>query len=389
MTKYVQVANMDRRQFIKYVSLAGAGFSFTACHSTKLAPQKNTTLPVTSPVVAKEPLKVAFVYTGSVDDLGWTYAHDLGRREMEASLPGKVSSTFVENVSDRPDAERIIRQLALDGNKLIFATSFRYRSTTLKVAKDFPNIFFEQCSGYGHTANVGSYMGRFEEPRYLTGAIAGKMTKSNIIGFIGAYPLPEIIREISAFTQGLRTINPKAKVKVIWIQSWSNPAKETKAAQILVNLGADILAQHTNSTAVVQFAEEKGIFAFGCNTDMSQFGPKAHLTSVIGKWGKFYTDTALAVMNGLWKPKSVWYGIGQGMVDISPLNPIIPQDVQTLVMTKRDEFIKGIAHPFDGPVKDQKGVLRIPKGKVLKDKEQLAMNWYVEGIEVETMKVKS
>jgi simple sugar transport system substrate-binding protein len=308
---------------------------------------------------------------------------------MEANLQDKVKTTFVENVNEGADAERVIRQLALDGNKLIFTTSFGYMNPTIKVAKEFPNIFFEHCTGYKRAPNVGTYLGRFEEPRYLTGMIAGKMTKSNVIGFIGAYPIPEVIRGISAFAQGMRFTNPQAKVKVLWAQTWYDPAKEREAAQALANLGADVLTQHTDSGAVVQFAEEKGIYAFGYNTDMSKFGQKAHLTSAINKWGKFYTDKALAVMTNTWKSQEIWDGIGQGMVDISPMNQVIPADVQQLINAKRDEFIQGTAHPFDGPVKDQKGVVRVPKGKVLDDKQQLAMDWYVEGIEGSIPKQKS
>ncbi|MBW4430899.1 MAG: BMP family ABC transporter substrate-binding protein [Pelatocladus maniniholoensis HA4357-MV3] len=380
---------MDRRQFIKYTSVAGASLTFAACSGDKYHNPEGEVSSGLSPVAANEPLKVGFVYVGPMGDLGWTYAHDLGRREMEVNLQGKLSSTFVENVSEGADAERVIRQLALDGNKLIFTTSFGYMNSTIKVAKDFPRVYFEHCTGYKRAANVGTYLGRFEEPRYLTGMIAGKMTKSNIIGFIGAYPIPKVIRGIGAFTQGLRAVNPKAKVKVVWVQSWYDPAKEREAAQALISLGADVLTQHTDSAAAVQLAEEKGIFAFGYNIDMSRFGPKAHLTSVINKWGKFYTDQALAVMNGSWKSEDVWFGIGQGMVDISPLNSTIPQDVQQLVMAKRDEFIKGTTHPFDGPVKDQKGKLRVQKGQVLPDKEQLTMDWYVEGIDPSIPKAES
>ncbi|MBW4607731.1 MAG: BMP family ABC transporter substrate-binding protein [Hassallia sp. WJT32-NPBG1] len=371
---------MDRRKFLHYATLSGASFTFAGCTGRK-SNQQGEVSSVASPLAANEALKVGFIYVGPVNDFGWTYAHDLGRRELQANLQNKVKTTFVENVSEGADAERVIRQLALDGNKLIFTTSFGFMNPTIKVAKDFPKVFFEHCTGYKRAANVGTYLGRFEETRYLTGMIAGKMTKSNIIGFVGAYPIPEVIRGIGAFTQGLRATNPKAQVKVIWVQSWFEPAKEREAAQALVNLGADVLSQHTDSAAAIQLAEEKGIYAFGYNTDMSKFGTKSHLTSAINKWGKFYTDKALSVINGTWKSQEVWYGISQEMVDISPMNQVIPGDVQQLVNAKRDEFIKGAAHPFDGPVKDQQGVVRVPQGKVLDDKGQLAMNWYVEGIE--------
>lgn len=379
--RLIYIDNMERRTFLKYGILTSAGLTFFGCNRSGGGGSQRQVTTFASPVVANEPLKVGFVYIGPVSDYGWTYAHDLGRREMEANLQSKVKTTFVENVGEGTDAERVIRQLALDGNRLIFTTSFGYMNSTIKVAKNFPNIAFEHCTGYKRAANVGTYSGRFEEPRYLTGMIAGKMTKSNIVGFIAAYSIPETIRGISAFTQGLRLTNPLAKVRVVWVQSWYDPAKEREAAQALVNLGADILTQHTDSAAVIQFAEEKGIYAFGYNTDMGKFGSKAHLTSAINLWGKFYTDKALAVINGTWKSEDIWFGTAQGMVDISPMNPIIPQDIQKLVNDKRDEIIKGTAHPFAGPIKDQKGVERVPKGKILDDKSQLSMNWYVEGIE--------
>jgi len=371
---------MDRRNFVYYATLSGAGFTFAGCTGRK-SRQQGEVSTTALPLAANEPLKVGFIYVGPVNDFGWTYAHDLGRRELQANLQEKVKTTFVENVSEGGEAEKVIRQLALDGNKLIFTTSFGFMNPTIKVAKDFPKVFFEHCTGYKRATNVGTYLGRFEEPRYLTGMIAGKMTKSNIIGFVGAYPIPEVIRGIGAFTQGVRATNPKAQVKVIWVQSWFEPAKEREAAQTLVNLGADVLSQHTDSVAAIQLAEEKGIYAFGYNSDMSNFGTKSHLTSAINQWGKFYIDKALSVINGTWKAQDVWDGISQGMVDISPMNQVIPYDVQQLVNAKRDEFIKGTAHPFDGPVKDQQGVVRVPQGKVLDDKAQLAMNWYVEGIE--------
>lgn len=379
---------MDRRNFLKYATLTGGGLAFAGCNRGETNPQRQVSTSA-SPVAANQPLKVGFIYTRPVGDFGWTYGHDLGRREMEANLQSKVKTTFVENVSVGADAERVIRQLALDGNKLIFATSFGYMNSVMNVAKDFPDVIFEHCTGYKRAANVGTYLGRFEEPRYLTGMIAGKMTKSNLIGFIGADPIPEVIRGICAFTQGVRLTNPQAKVRVVWARTWYDPGKENVAAEALVNLGADVLAQHTDSTAPIQLAEEKGIFAFGYNTDMSRFGAKAHLSSAINHWGKFYTEKALAVMNGTWKSESVWFGIAQEMVDISPMNAAIPEDVQNLVNQKRDEIIKGIAHPFDGPVKDQNGTVRVPKGQVLDDLGQLAMDWYVEGIEGSIPKGKS
>ncbi len=373
---------MERRKFLKYAAASGASFNFASCTSNdNKSGFQDEISPIVSPVTTNEPLKVGFVYLGTVDDYGWTYAHDLGRREMEATLQGKLRSTFVENVREGVDIQGVIRQLAMEGNKLIFTTSLLHMNATLKVASYYKNVFFEHCSGYKRAANVSTYFARFEEPRYLTGMIAGKMTKSNIIGFIGAYPIPEVIRGISAFTQGLKLTNPQAKVKVMWVQSWYEPAKEREAAQALVDLGADVLTQHTDSLAPIQIAGEKGIYAFGYNTDMSRLSHKALLTSVINHWGKYYIQRANDVINRTWKSQAVWDGIAKGMVDIAPLNPVIPQDVQQLVMAKRQQFINGTANPFDGPVKDQTGTIRVPQGEILSDKEQLAMNWYVEGIE--------
>ncbi|MBD2357570.1 BMP family ABC transporter substrate-binding protein [Tolypothrix sp. FACHB-123] len=379
---------MDRRNFLKYATLAGSSLALNSCMSARNSPLQSEATPQASPVLVSEPLKVGFVYFKPVGDFGWTYSHDLGRREMEATLQDKIKTTFIENVNEGVDAETVIRQLAQDGNKLIFTTSLSYMKPTIKVAKEFPQIIFENCTGNELTANVGTYIGRWEEARYLTGMIAGKMTKSNVVGFVAAYPIPEVIRAINAFTLGLRSTNPRAKVRVLWVETWYNPVKEREAAQALINLGADVLTQHTDSAAIIQLAAEKGIYAIGYNSDMSKFGAKAHLTSIINKWGKFYTDTALAVINNTWKPQRIWHGIAQGMVDISPMNQVIPSDVQQLVNRKREQFIQGIAHPFNGLVKDQKGVVRIPKSKVLDDKAQMTMDWYVEGIEGSIPKYK-
>jgi basic membrane protein A and related proteins len=373
---------MKRRKFIqliKYTTLTSAGMTLNSCGGTKNTPVIKPTVQA-SPVSVNQPLKVGFVYIDPVGDIGWTFAHDLGRREMEANLKEKVKTTLIENVNEGADAENAIRQLALDGHELIFATSLSYMDSTIKVAQNFPQVAFEQCAGSKRAANVSTYLGRFEESRYLTGMIAGKMTKSNVIGFVGAYSTLEVIRGINAFTQGVRLTNPKAKVRVVWTESFDT-VSEREAAINLAKAGADILTHHTDSATVVLFAEEKGLYAIGYNTDMSKFAPKTHLVSAVNQWGKFYTDRATTVINKTWKPENVWYGIAQGMVDISPMNTVIPPDVQSLVNQKRNEIIQGTAHPFQGLVKDQNGAVRVPVGKVLGASEQLAMDWYVEGVE--------
>ncbi|TMH97905.1 MAG: BMP family ABC transporter substrate-binding protein, partial [Betaproteobacteria bacterium] len=237
--------------------------------------------------LAQAPLKVGFVYVSPVGDAGWTYQHDQGRKEMEKALSGKVETKFVENVPEGADAERVIRELASSGNKLIFTTSFGYMNPTIKVAAQFPNSVFEHATGYKTAKNVGIYNARFYEGRYLCGVIAGKMTKSNVAGYVAAFPIPEVVQGINAFTQGMRTVNPKAELKVIWTNSWYDPGREREAANTLISQGADVVTHHTDSTAVVQAAEEKGKYAFGYHSDMSKYGAHAHLTATTHQWGAY------------------------------------------------------------------------------------------------------
>jgi simple sugar transport system substrate-binding protein len=266
---------MNRRKLIALATVA-ASFAFAAA----------------APVRAEEPLKVAFVYVGPVGDAGWSYAHEQGRLAMDKALAGKVKSTYVENVAEGADAERVIRKLAADGNKLIFTTSFGYMNATEKVAKAFPNVVFEHATGYKTGKNMGTYETRLYEGAYLNGVIAGKMTKTNTLGMVASFPIPEVIRNIDAFTLGAQSVNPKIKMKVIWVNSWYDPAKERQAAETLVAQGVDVLTQNTDSPATLQVAQEKGKYAFGWDSDMSKFAPKAHLTAATNNWGGFYTDTA-------------------------------------------------------------------------------------------------
>jgi basic membrane protein A and related proteins len=331
--------------------------------------------------VAQAPLKVAFVYVSPVGDAGWTYQHDQGRKEMEKALPGKVETKFVENVPEGADAERVIRELASSGNKLIFTTSFGYMNPTIKVATQFPNTDFEHATGYKTAKNVGIYNARFYEGRYLCGVIAGKMTKSNVAGYVAAFPIPEVVQGINAFTQGMRSVNPKAELKVIWTNSWYDPGREREAANTLISQGADVLTHHTDSTAVVQAAEEKGKYAFGYHSDMSKYGAHAHLTATTHQWGAYYTTIAQEVIAGNWKPESVWGGIKDGMIKLAPLNPAVPTDVATLVAAKEKDIAAGKLHPFQGPVKDNSGKERVAAGKTMSDDELQKMDFYVEGVQ--------
>ncbi|WP_083232560.1 MULTISPECIES: BMP family ABC transporter substrate-binding protein [Endozoicomonas] len=338
------------------------------------------TLSTLSSAVEK-PLKVGFVYVGPVGDAGWTYGHDEGRLEMVEKLGKNIETTYVESVSEGADAERVIRKLAQQGHDLIFTTSFGYMNPTLKVAKQFPNVKFQHATGYKRGKNVGTYSARFYEGRYLTGVIAGHMTKNNVIGYVGSFPIPEVVQGINAFTLGLRSVNPDATVKVVWINSWYDPAKEREAAESLIAQGADIINQHTDSPAPVQAAQDKGVYAFGYDTDMTRFGPDAHLTGSMVHWGGFYTDTAKAVLDKQWKPEDVWGGFSAGMVEMAPYNKAIPEKVIAQVETFKEQIADGTFTIFEGPIKAQDGSIKVSEGTKLNDGDILSMNWYVEGVE--------
>jgi basic membrane protein A and related proteins len=328
---------------------------------------------------AAEPLGVGFVYVSPIGEAGWTTQHDIGRKELEKNLKGKVTTKFVENVPEGADAERVIRDLAQQGNKLIFTTSFGYMNPTLKVAKQFPDVKFVHLTGYKTAPNVATANARFYEGRYLAGVLAGKMSKSHVAGYVAAFPIPEVLQGINAFTRGMRSVDPKSEVKVIWINSWFDPGKERDAAITLMGQGADIVTHHTDSTAVVQAAEEKGKYAVAYHSDMHKFGPKAQIGAVTHHWGAYYTKAAQQVIDGTWKTNSVWGGIKDGMVKLEGMGPAVPADVKAVVAAKEKDIVAGKLSPFDGPVKDNEGKVRHEKG-ALSDDELNKMDYYVEGV---------
>jgi basic membrane protein A len=334
-----------------------------------------------SPASAADPVKVGFVYVSPIGDAGWTFQHDTGRKEMEKALSGKVTSKFVEAVPEGVDAERVIRELAQSGNKIIFTTSFGYMNPTLKVAKQFPNTDFEHATGYKTDRNVGIYNARFYEGRYLAGIVAGKMTRSNIGGYVAAFPIPEVVMGINAFTRGMRSVNPKAEVKVIWVNAWFDPGREREAAETLVSQGADVLTHHTDSTAVMQAAEAKKVYAVAYHSDMSKYGPHAQLTAVTHQWGAYYTKAVQSVIDGTWKPGNVWGGIKEGMIKMGAFNPAVPKDVQDLVNKTAVDIGAGKFHPFTGPLKDNDGKERLAAGQVMTDEVLSKMDYYVEGVQ--------
>ena len=327
-----------------------------------------------------EPLKVGFIYVTTIGDAGWTYQHELGRQEMAAALGDQVETSYVESVAEGADAERVIRQMAADGADLIFTTSFGHMNPTIKVAKRFPKVRFEHATGYKRAKNVGTYLARFYEGRYLTGIVAGKMTKSNKIGYVAAFPIPEVVRGINAFTIGLRSVNPEAEVRVVWVSSWYDPGKEREAAEALIAQGADVVTQHTDSTAPVQAAEDSDVYAVGYHSDMAKFGKTAHLTAATHLWGGYYTQQVKAVLDGSWQSQSVWGGIKEGMIALAPFGPAVPPEVAALADAKAAEIGAGTLHPFQGPVKDQSGAVKVPAGSTMTDDQLQAFDWYVEGV---------
>lgn len=325
-------------------------------------------------------IKAAFVYVGPVGDGGWTYAHDQGRKAME-TLPFVKESTFIESVPEGAEATRVIMGLAKKGHNLIFTTSFGFMDPTLEVSKRFKDVVFEHCSGYKMSENMGNYFGRFYQGKYLSGIVAGAMTKSNIIGYVAAYPIPEVIRGINAFTLGVHEVNPDVKVKVVWTQTWFNPGLERDAADSLLDVGADVLSMHQDTPATLQAAEERGMYAIGNDSDMRQFAPNAFLTAPIWNWGVLYKQIATEVHNGTWKPEEIWWGMETDVVKLAPISDKVPQKIRDLVAEKKQALVDHKLQVFTGPIKDQEGNVALAAGKTFSDKELLSMNFFIEGVQ--------
>jgi len=327
-----------------------------------------------------EPLKVGFVYVSPIGDAGWTTQHNRGREQMQQALGDKVTTSFVEKVPEGADAERVIRDLATQGHRLIFTTSFGFMNPTIKVAEEFPDVKFEHATGYKSAANVGTYNVRFYEGRYAAGVLAGRMTRTNTLGYVGAFPIPEVLQGINAFTLGARSVNPKAQVRVIWVNSWYDPGKERDAASALIGQGADIVTHHTDSSAAVAAAEEKGKMAIAYHSDMSRFGPKAQLAAVTHHWGEYYTKVAQSVLDGSWKPGNLWGGMKDGMIKLEAFNESVPKEVVEQVTARAAAIKAGEFHPFTGPIASNDGREVAAKGVVLTDEQLGKMDFYVQGV---------
>jgi basic membrane protein A and related proteins len=380
------MTDLQKRSLLKMAALtAVASAALVGCGKKEEPAPVAAPAPVASapaPAPKAEPLKIAFAYVGPVGDGGWTFAHDNARKALEKEFGDKIKTSFVENVPESADAERVLRDMASTGNKLIFGTTFGYMEPMLKVAPDFKDVKFEHATGYKQADNMRTYDSRTYEGAYMAGVIAGKMTKSNTLGVVASIPIPEVIRNINAFTLGAQSSNAKIKTKVVWINGWFDPPKETEAATALINGGADVLFQNTDSPAVLKTAEAKGKRAFGWDSDMTAYGPKAHLASAVINWGPYYIKATKEALDGSWKGGGgVWWGVKEGAIDIVS----IAEDVPAETKAKVEEVKKGLADGsfviWKGPITDNTGKVLIAKDAAADDKFLSGVNFYVKGVE--------
>jgi simple sugar transport system substrate-binding protein len=378
------MTDMNKRRLMQLASLCSivAAAALVGCGKKEEA---KPAAPAAAPAAAAkaEPLKAAWVYVGPVGDAGWTYAHDQGRKAVEAEFGDKVKTTFVEKVPEGADAERVFRDLASQGNKIIFATSFGFMEPMLKVAQEFPDVKFEHATGYKTAPNMRVYDARFYHDAYVSGILAGGVTKTNTLGFVASFPIPEVLRNINAFTLGAQSVNPKVKTKVVWISTWFDPPKEGDAAQSLINQGADVLLQNTDSSAVLQTAEKNGKFAFGWDSDMSAVAPKAHLASNMVYWGPYYKKAVKEALDGSWKGgiRTIW-GKPEGANDVIKINEAaVPEPVRKKAAEVAAALKAGTLDPFNGPIVDNTGKERLAKGAAVAQEWKDKVDFYVQGVE--------
>ena len=383
------MTDLQKRSLLRFAALtAVASAALVGCGKKEEpkpapAPAPVAAAPATPPPPPKpEPLKIAFAYVGPVGDGGWTFAHDNARKAIEKEFGDKVKTSFVENVPESADAERVLRDMASQGNKLIFGTTFGYMEPMLKVAPDFKDVKFEHATGYKQADNMRTYDSRTYEGAYMAGIIAGKMTKSNTLGIVASIPIPEVIRNINAFTLGAQSTNPKVKTKVVWVNGWFDPPKETEAATALINGGADVLFQNTDSPAVLKTAEAKGKRAFGWDSDMTAYGPKAHLASAIINWVPYYNKATKEALDGTGKGGGgVWYGVKEGAIDIVSIAEDVPADTKAKVEEVKKGLVDGSFVIWKGPITDNTGKPMVAKDAAADDKYLSGLNVYVKGVE--------
>ncbi len=333
-----------------------------------------------SPPATKSPVKAAFVYVTPVFEAGWTHQHDQGRKAVEKALGAAVKTTVVDNVAEGADSERVVRDLAQQGHDVIFTTSFGYMEPTLKVAKEFPNVKFESITGYKTDVNVSVANARYYEGRYLAGVAAGRMTQSNVAGYVAGFPIPEVLQGLNAFTLGMRSVNPKAQVKVIWLNTWFDPAKERDAAFALFNQSVDVITFHTASNAVMVAAQERGKMAIAYHSDMRKVAPDAQLMAVTHEWGAYYTQRVSDVQKGQWRTGKVWSGLKEGMIRVGDFGPKLPAKVRDEIVKLQQDIAQGKRHPFQGPIADNEGKAIVAAGQKLSDVQILNMSYGVAGV---------
>lgn len=377
--------DLKKRTLLQAAALAAAVAGLAACSKTEPPPPAPAPAPAPvaapAPPPAPEKLKIAFAYIGPVGDGGWTFAHDNGRKAVEKEFGDKVQTSFVENVPESADAERVIREMASSGNKLIFGTTFGYMEPMLKVAPDFKDVKFEHATGYKTAENLRTYDSRTYEGAYMAGVIAGKMTKTNTLGVVASVPIPEVVRNINAFTLGAQSVNPKVKTKVVWVNKWFDPPNETAAATSLINGGADVLMQNTDSSAVLQTAEKMGKRAFGWDSDMTAYGPKAHLGSAIINWAPYYIKATRDALEGKWTTGQSWWGVKEGAIDMVSIAADVPEDTKKRIEEIKAGLKDGTFNIWKGPLADNSGKEVLAKDAVADDKFLGGLNFYVKGVD--------
>ncbi|MDD0815682.1 BMP family ABC transporter substrate-binding protein [Curvibacter sp. HBC28] len=377
------MTDLNKRSLLKVAALSAvAAAALVGCgKKEEPAPAPAPAPAAAAPAPKPEPLKIAFAYVGPVGDGGWSFAHDNGRKALEKEFGDKIQTSFVESVPESADAERVLRDMAGQGNKLIFGTTFGYMESMLKVAGDMKDVKFEHATGYKTADNMRTYDSRTYEGAYMAGVIAGAMTKSNTLGVVGSVPIPEVIRNINSFTLGAQSVNPKIKTKVVWVNEWFSPPKETEAATALINGGADILFQNTDSPAVLKTAEEKGKRAFGWDSDMTAYGPKAHLASAIINWGPYYIKATKDALEGKWTTGQSWWGVKEGAIDVVSIAEDVPADIKTKIEGIKKGLTDGSFVIWKGPIKGQDGKDVLKADEVADDKFLGGVNFYVKGVE--------
>ena len=375
------MTDLHKRSLFKLAALSAVAAAALAGCGKKEEPAPAAPAPAAAPAEKPAPLRVGFAYVGPVGDGGWSYAHDQARKKLQAEFGDRIQTSYVESVPEGPDAERVLRDMITQGDKLIFGTTFGYMDVMQKLGAEFPDVKFEHATGYKTSANVRTYDSRTYEGAYLAGIIAGAMTKTGTLGVVGSVPIPEGLRNLNSFTLGAQSVNPNIKTKVVWVNEWFSPPKETEAATSLINGGADVLFQNTDSPAVLKTAQEKGKRAFGWDSDMTAYGPKAHLASAVINWAPYYIKATKDVLDGTWATGQSWWGVKEGAIDLVSIAEDVPAEIKAKVDEAKNGLKSGSFAIWKGPIVDNTGKTVLEKDAVADDKFLTGINFYVKGVE--------